>query len=198
MRQFFAFLRDHIWPAAWIAAAALVWGYGVVSDAGEIAALVLNPMEWQLIGGLGILTGIAALLFQFYKSRIAVPSVQPALSPAPSVSIISHHQRGGITAQTVNVGHRPRSIAHRAARYFRQYLLTSLSKDEPWDVVSLLGDAEAFGFASEIHQFMVDNGFKMKQPRSYQVVCERPVRDVIIEHEIKRIIVGTNSGLRRD
>lgn len=179
--------------------ATLLWAYGVVSDAGEIAALVLSPLQWQLVGGGLFVVSILSILFQWHSVRLATPTTEPARAPAPNVSfnISSHNQSGGITAQTVNVGHRPRSIFHSAARDLRQYLLTSIPKAGPWDIVALMGDAEAFGFASEIHQFMRDNGFIMKEQDAVQGVFQRPLRDVTIQHENKTVIIGTNTGLKR-
>lgn len=114
MRRFFTFLKDHLWPAAGLAAAVICWVYGVVTGAGEIAALVLSPMRWQLIGGGLFLVSVLSVLIQWHSVKSATPAIAPTAVPAPpapvnhAATISSHNQSGGITAAQVNINRAPK------------------------------------------------------------------------------------------
>lgn len=43
-------------------------------------------------------------------------------------------------------------------------ILREIPKDKPITVMALMNDAEAIEFAQEIHTFMKNNGFQMKEP----------------------------------
>jgi hypothetical protein len=109
MRQLSAFFKAHLWPAAGIAVAAICWTYGLVSGAGEIAALVLSPMQWQLIAGGIFGVSVVSILVQWHSAKTASPTIDPtkAPTPAPAHAITSHNQSGGITAHTVNQAPKP-------------------------------------------------------------------------------------------
>jgi hypothetical protein len=111
-------------------------------------------------------------------------------------NVTSHNQSGGVTAHTVNVGRRNRTLSSSSANEFKRYVLTSLSRDVEWDIVSILGDQEAFALAGEIYQFMKANGFKVQDASPAQAVFAGPVEGICIEPNGK-IIVGTNVNAPR-
>jgi hypothetical protein len=180
MRQ----IKDHLWPAAVLVVAVISWAYGVVSDAGKIAALILSPMQWQLVGGGLLLVSLISILAQWHGAKAATPAIEaakaptpaPATAPAAAVvqSVTSQNQTGGFTAHTINVGHPPRTLAKPGAQNLKDCLLTKAPKAGPWKVMATMGDTEAFALAGEIHQFMRENGFTMKEPEASQGVFRHP------------------------
>ena len=70
--------------------------------------------------------------------------------PLGSVNITSHNQSGGITAHTVNVGLPPRRIDAAFVAQLRQYIPGPAEVD----VTAVMGDGEAFDFASQIFEHL--------------------------------------------
>jgi hypothetical protein len=63
-----------------------------------------------------------------------------------NISITSNNQSGGITAHTVNTGATRRQLDAASA----QQLLKALPKNKPVKVVAVMGDQEAFAYATQI------------------------------------------------
>lgn len=118
MRQLFAFFKDHLWPAAGLGLAAIFWAYGVVSDAGEIAALVLSPMQWQLVGGGFFLVSVLAILAQWHGAK----TVAPEAAKAPAQAISSHTQRAASpsTPSTRRPRQNQRNASTSAIRFMKR------------------------------------------------------------------------------
>lgn len=71
------------------------------------------------------------------------------------ISIISNNQSGGITAQTVNIGSAWRQL-HSASAH---ELLQALPNKKACTVVAVMGDQEAFAYASQILDYLKANGY---------------------------------------
>ena len=74
-----------------------------------------------------------------------------------NISITSSNQSGGITAHTVNVGAQARQLdANSGAQ-----LQASLPVGKPVSVVAVMGDQEAFAFATQIVAFLRSKGYQV-------------------------------------
>ena len=91
-----------------------------------------------------------------------------------NVSITSNNQSGGVTAHTVNIGATPRQLNAASA----QQLLQGLPRDKPVTVVAVMGDQEAFSFASQILNHLRANGYTVSGVD--QAVYSQPMRGQFI------------------
>lgn len=73
-----------------------------------------------------------------------------------NVFVTSHNQSGGITAHTVNVGLAARLVDENLIRQINE----TIPKGSIVNVNAVLGDQEAFGFASKILAWLRNNGYK--------------------------------------
>lgn len=73
-----------------------------------------------------------------------------------NISITSNNQSGGITAHTVNIGFARRQLDAASA----QQLLQQLPRQKPVKVVAVMGDQEAFAFATQILDHLKANGYQ--------------------------------------
>lgn len=86
-----------------------------------------------------------------------------------NISITSNNQSGGITAHTVNIGTTRRQLDAASA----QQLLKALPKNKPVKVVAVMGDQEAFAYATQILAHLNANGYLAEGVD--QAVCSQPV-----------------------
>lgn len=85
-------------------------------------------------------------------------------------NVTSFNQQGGITAGQVNIGHPPRDLdANMCAE-----LLKHLPKDKTVVVSSVMGDGEAFQFATRIKNFLTGKGFSVDGVN--QAIYSQPVQ----------------------
>jgi hypothetical protein len=75
--------------------------------------------------------------------------------------IITQGQSGN---NTIIQGPIPRHLSDSRAVSLKAQILREVPKDKPITVMAIMGDAEAIEFAHEIHAFMKENGFQMKEP----------------------------------
>ncbi|MGO9867041.1 MAG: hypothetical protein ACLPJY_05115 [Rhodomicrobium sp.] len=75
--------------------------------------------------------------------------------------IITQGQSGN---NTIIQGPIPRHLSDPRADSLKIQILREIPKDKPITVMALMNDAEAIEFAQEIHTFMKNNGFQMKEP----------------------------------
>jgi hypothetical protein len=117
-------------------------------------------------GAIGVLLLGAAGGIAFLPDGQAqsVPAGQmPIVNQGPG-SAYSFGQQGSITAGTVNIAPPKRELSDPKALTLKNKMLTELSRDKPITVTALIGDAESIQFAQEIHEFLKQNGFRMKEP----------------------------------
>jgi hypothetical protein len=87
----------------------------------------------------------------------------PVVNQGPG-SAFSYGQQGGITAGTINIGPTRRSLSDPRAASLKQQMLSELPRDKPITVEAILGNGESVEFAREIHAFLKQNSFAMKEP----------------------------------
>jgi hypothetical protein len=90
--------------------------------------------------------------------------------PNQTFLVTSHNQRGGITAGVVNIGSQPRKLDLRLQHQLKQ-LLTDKTKTVT--ITSVLGDGEAYSFANQIKEYLIDEGYSVRGIN--QVVFTTPV-----------------------
>jgi hypothetical protein len=101
------------------------------------------------------------------REMAAQPKDKPELHMSDyrgPINVTSYNQSGGITAHTVNVGATARRITDPRAAPLKEQILRELPKDKPITILAVMGDTEAIQFAYDIHAFMKENGFNMKEP----------------------------------
>ena len=80
-------------------------------------------------------------------------------APQPSAvtfNVMSVGQQGGITAGVVNVGPQPRNIDDRVRRQLAELLP---DKSRTVTITSVLGDGEAYSFATQIKDYLASQGY---------------------------------------
>lgn len=109
------------------------------------------------------------------------------MSDDGKINITSINQQGGITAHTVNVGQPSRHINDDV----KNQLNNQLDKSRKVDVVVVLGDGEAFSFATEINKYLVASGYQTTGVS--QAMFSGPVIGQQIDKNnpgIQKIIIG--------
>ncbi len=102
------------------------------------------------------------------------------------VNISSTNQTGGITAQNVNVTTKPQP--RKLNDYTRNQLISYLNnKSEKIDISCIMNDHEAFDYANEIENFLLENGYTNINGGN-QAVFSKPFKG----QEVFR----TNSGVK--
>lgn len=109
----------------------------------------------------------------------------------PKIHVESHGQTGGITAYQVNIQPGDRQLKPNVAQDVKDKL--SEIEFEKIEVNAVMGDGEAFRFASQIKNFLVSEGFEIKGVN--QVLYANPPQGQIIEtpkdEGTVRIIIGS-------
>ncbi len=102
-------------------------------------------------------------------------------------NVTTFNQRGGITAGQVNVAPQPRRVNDDVRRQLRN----ALPRNSKVTLVAVMGDGEAFQFASEIKQFLGDEGYNVSGVD--QVVYNGPVMGQSIRSRDNsfEVIIGT-------
>lgn len=107
-----------------------------------------------------------------------------------SIHVESHNQQGGITAYQVNIQPGDRQLTPNVAQQMKDYL--NKTKFETIEVNAVMGDGEAFRFASQVKNYLTSEGFEVSGIN--QVMYSAPVQGQIIEHPndagMIKIIIG--------
>ena len=108
----------------------------------------------------------------------------------PRIHVESHDQTGGITAYQVNIQPGDRQLTDAGAQQLKSYL--NGVEFNSVGVNAVMGDGEAFRFASQIKNFLVSEGFTVEGVN--QVVYSAPRQGQIIEppndEGLVKVIVG--------
>ncbi|MBW8010476.1 MAG: hypothetical protein FVQ83_04425 [Chloroflexi bacterium] len=104
------------------------------------------------------------------------------------IKVISHNQQGGITAGIINVGSQPRNLNTKLQN---QLLRAFPDKEGDVIVTSTLGDGEAHRFATQIKDFLVEQGYSINGVN--QAVFSSQLEGQTIDPEKRTIIVGTKT-----
>ena len=108
----------------------------------------------------------------------------------PYIHVESHDQRGGITAYQVNIQPGDRQLSSDGTKQLEDYLKSVSFKSV--EVNAVMGDGEAFRFASQIKNFLTSKGFDVKGVN--QVAYSAPVQGQAIEPPndagVVKVIIG--------
>ena len=101
--------------------------------------------------------------------------------------VTSHNQQGGITAGQVNIGPQPRQLNEQG----QTQILKNIPKDKKVTVTSVLGDGEAFQFASQIKAFLEQAGYDVTGVD--QAVYTTPMngQNIVTSDDGTNLIIGT-------
>ncbi|MFC2021439.1 hypothetical protein ACFLU1_06660 [Chloroflexota bacterium] len=106
------------------------------------------------------------------------------------IHVESHNQQGGITAYQVNLQPEDRRLTDGLTKQLKDYLGSVDYKSV--DVTAVMGDGEAFRFASQIKNFLESEGYVVKGVN--QAIFASPVEAQGIEPPnesgVVKIIVG--------
>ena len=106
------------------------------------------------------------------------------------IHVTSHDQRGGITAYQVNIQPGDRQLTPVRGQQVKD-LLNKL-KFKTIEVNAVMGDGEAFRFASQIKNYLTEEGYEVSGIN--QVMYTTPVQGQIIERPndagMVKIIIG--------
>lgn len=112
------------------------------------------------------------------------------MSEKKQINVTSHNQQGGITAYQVNVQPGDRILDDRLAAQLR-----SLIDEQQFNgirVTAVMGDQEAFGFASQIKNYLAGEGYSVDGVN--QAVYSAPVKGQNInpagDDGILNIVIG--------
>jgi hypothetical protein len=101
-------------------------------------------------------------------------------------NVTSHYQSGGITAGVVNVGPQPRKIDAGLMNQLRQILP---DKTKKVTVTTIMGDSEAFAFATQIKDYLVQQGYEVNGVN--QAVFSGPVFGQQFDPNTLTFTIGT-------
>ncbi len=104
-----------------------------------------------------------------------------------NVYVTSYDQKGGITANQVNIGNQPRTLTPELKTQLDQLL--QVNKNKEIRITAVLGDGEAFQFANQIKAYLESKGWKVSGVD--QAVYSNPVMGQTINPEATEIIIGT-------
>ena len=104
-----------------------------------------------------------------------------------NINVTSFNQAGGITAHTVNVGPQSRGMTPQ----FEQELMRIAAGHKKITVTCVLGDGEAFQFASAITNYLKGKGFNVDGVN--QAVYMQPVmgQQMSIKGDTLELVIGT-------
>ena len=104
------------------------------------------------------------------------------------ISVISNNQSGGITAYSVNIAPQERKLDSRLMQQLDDLL--SGNSGKKISVTAIMGDQEAFQFATQIQNYLVSKGHNPDGVN--QAVYTQPVKGQIVEQNENAInfIIG--------
>ncbi len=105
-----------------------------------------------------------------------------------NVTVNSYNQSGGITANQVNIGKLARTLNVELQTQLQQLLAEN--KTQEISITSVMGDGEAFGFATQIKNFLEQQGFIINGVN--QAVYTQAVVGQSFNSKNLEIIIGTN------
>ncbi len=124
--------------------------------------------------------------------EIIVAQLMPsAQGPMIDQSVTSYNKQGGITANSVTIGPPVRNLESPSLQPLKQQILSQLPRDKEITVMAIMGDMESIDLAQQIHTFLKDNGFKLKEPKGIsQGVFTGPVHGLQFNPDTNVFVVG--------
>ena len=158
------------------------------------------PKILKIIIVIGLLASIVTILayFNLYprgkEMNESTKSKDNDVNKPKQINVTSYNQSGGITAYNVNIGQQDRKLTQQLANQLTKYIIENDVNNVK--ITSVMGDQEAFQFASVIKAFLVDQGYSVNGVN--QAVYSKPVRGQIIEPgkdpKSVNIIIGGKSN----
>jgi hypothetical protein len=111
---------------------------------------------------------------------------QETAQPTQVFNVASHNQSGGITAGVVNVGPQPRKIDAGLMSQLTQILP---EKTKKVTVTTIMGDGEAFAFATQIKDYLVQQGYDVNGVN--QAVFSEPLFGQQFDPNTLTLTIGT-------
>jgi hypothetical protein len=111
---------------------------------------------------------------------------QKESEPNQTFVVTSHNQTGGITAGLVNIGPPQRKLGPRGQAVWNQILT---DKTKTVTVVAVLGDGEAFSYATQIKKYLIAQGYSVKGVD--QAVYAVPISGQQFDPKTWTIIIGS-------
>lgn len=145
---------------------------------------------WAWISGAVIVIAACVEILKYF----GIAPWEHHMSDKDTINVTSYNQQGGITAHTVTIGSQPRSLANPNATELKEQILKELPRDKPITVLCLMGDAEGFRFAAEIHAFLKANGFKLTENGISQGVFNPPPKGLAINDKGDHVDFIVGSG----
>jgi hypothetical protein len=123
-----------------------------------------------------------------YEGYIAAAG-ESSRSQAITFNVSSIGQQGGITAGIVNLSPPARQITDVIKGQLLQHLR---DKTLPVSIISVMGDAEAQAFATQIREFLVSEGYSIGG--FSQAVFPTPPLPQHLDPETRTIVIGSRQG----
>ena len=129
----------------------------------------------------------------YYGKSLAKEEERVSSESERPIHIESHNQQGGITAYQVNIQPGDRQLSTGAAQQVKDYL--NKTKFETIEVNAVMGDGEAFRFASQMKNYLSSEGFEVSGVN--QVMYVEPPQGQIIEPPNDKGMIKIIVGNRR-
>jgi hypothetical protein len=146
--------------------------------------------RWSWIAGIVVaLITVGGLVWSLKGGHIVKQST-PKNQQQGTTNITSFNQSGGITAQTVNVGPGKRTLNESV----QEQLDNAMIGKKKVTVVAVMGDGEAFQFATEIFDYLKGKNVPLYGGGVVQAAFGRPIIGQIanqLPNDELQIIVGS-------
>jgi len=111
-----------------------------------------SKIAWAQVATAIVVTASALAILDYFGIKPWTSS-----TPQKTIDVRSYSQSGGITAGEIHVGQQPRRFTPDVASQLRGLLPTGKKAV----VTAVMGDQEAFRFASEIKDYLTSQGYEV-------------------------------------
>lgn len=163
-----------------------------------------------ILGAIGALIGASAFIYVGYalgdtpqeKNGSSGQKDQPtneiqmtqntpsSVGPIIDQSVHSTNQSGGITARTVIQGNPKYNFASPSFDGLKTQMVAALPKDKPLTVMALMGNSSSIDLALQVHKYLGDQGFKMKENGISQGVFSSMPKGISYNEHDNSVVVG--------
>jgi len=143
-----------------------------------------------LYGAITIAASIFAIL-NYFGIVPQMKNIKGDNQMEENINVTSHNQSGGINAYSVNIGSQPRRFSTSVEEQLKAHL--PKDKSEPITLTAVMGDQEAFQFATEIKDYLETNDWKVNGVN--QAIFAKPIKGQIVEKTSNGSIKITIGGM---